>query len=110
VPQNVLDSLAFNNDGDLKIFLTHQPQPYLIESGQKNNFDLLLAGHTHGGQITFVFPFVQLTPTMLETSYIRGDFWFNSMLMIVSRGLGMSLAPVRYNSTPEITLINLVKK
>jgi len=110
VPQNVLDSLAFNNDGDLKIFLTHQPQPYLIESGQKNNFDLLLAGHTHGGQITFLFPFVQLTPTMLETSYIRGDFWFNNMLMIVSRGLGMSLAPVRYNSTPEITLINLVKK
>lgn len=110
VPQNVLDSLTFNNDGDFKIFLTHQPQPYLIESGQKNNFDLLLAGHTHGGQITFVFPFVQLTPTMLETSYIRGDFWFNSMLMIVSRGLGMSLAPVRYNSTPEIILINLVKK
>jgi predicted MPP superfamily phosphohydrolase len=47
---------------------------------------------------------------MLETSYIRGDFWFNNMLMIVSRGLGMSLAPVRYNSTPEITLINLAKK
>jgi len=30
--------------------------------------------------------------------------------MIVSRGLGMSLAPLRYNSTPEITLINLVSK
>ncbi len=110
VPQNVLDSLAFNNNGDFKIFLTHQPQPRLIESGRNNGFDLFLAGHTHGGQITFVFPFVQLTPTMLETSYIRGDFWFNSMLMIVSRGLGMSLAPVRYNSTPEITLINLVNK
>jgi len=32
------------------------------------------------------------------------------MLMIINRGLGMSLAPLRYNSTPEITLINLVNK
>ncbi len=107
VPQNVLDSLSSNNEGDFKIFLTHQPQEFLIGTAQKNNFDLFLAGHTHGGQITFVFPFVQLTPTMFETSYIRGDFWFDSMLMIINRGLGMSLAPLRYNSTPEITLIVL---
>ncbi|MDZ7625540.1 MAG: metallophosphoesterase [Ignavibacteriaceae bacterium] len=107
VPKVVLDSLSTNNYGDFKIFLAHQPQPEIIETARKNNFDLFLAGHTHGGQITFVFPFVQLTPTMFETSYTRGDFWFDSMLMIVSRGLGMSLAPIRYNSTPEITLIVL---
>ena len=78
--------------------------------------DLYLAGHTHGGQISFVFPFVQFTPTMFETRYIRGDFWFDnpgkpgtSMLMVVTRGLGMSLAPIRYNSTPEVTLIVLQK-
>ena len=110
VPQNILDSLSSSNEGSFKIFLTHQPQPRLIESGRNNGFDLFLAGHTHGGQITFVFPFVQLTPTMFETQYIRGDFWFGEMLMIVSRGLGMSLAPLRYNSTPEITLINLINK
>ncbi|HEY6626155.1 MAG TPA: metallophosphoesterase, partial [Ignavibacteriaceae bacterium] len=110
VSQNILDSLSSNNEGNFKVFLTHQPQPRLIESGRNNDFDLFLAGHTHGGQITFVFPFIQLTPTMLETSYIRGDFWFDSMLMIVSRGLGMSLAPLRYNSTPEITLITLQNK
>jgi len=107
VSQNILDSLSSNNVGNFKIFLTHQPQPRLIESGLNNGFDLFLAGHTHGGQITFVFPFVQLSPTMFETSYIRGDFWFDSMLMIINRGLGMSLAPLRYNSTPEITLIVL---
>jgi uncharacterized protein len=109
VPQNILDSLSSNNDGDFKIFLTHQPQSFLIESAKKNNFNLFLAGHTHGGQITLVFPFIQLTPTMFETQYIRGDFWFGNMLMIVSRGLGMSLAPIRYNSTPEITLITFRK-
>jgi uncharacterized protein len=110
VPKNILDSLTINNSGSFKIFLVHQPQPELIETAQKNGFNLFLAGHTHGGQITFVFPFIQLTPTMFETSYIRGDFWFDRMLMIINRGLGMSLAPLRYNSTPEITLINLVNK
>ena len=71
----------------------------------------------HGGQITFVFPFIQLTPTMFETKYTRGDFWFvnpdkavSSMLLVVTRGLGMSLAPIRYNSTPEVTLITLKRK
>jgi len=115
-PWTILDSLSINNKNDFKIFLTHQPRPHLIEVAQKNNYNLFLAGHTHGGQISFVFPFVQLSPTMFETKYIRGDFWFDnpgkygtSMLMVVTRGLGMSLAPIRYNSTPEVTLIVLQK-
>jgi predicted MPP superfamily phosphohydrolase len=107
VANNVLDTLSSDLKGDLKIFLTHQPRPRLIDTAHKNNFDLYLAGHTHGGQISMVFPFIQLTPTMIETKYIQGDFWFDNMLMIVTRGLGMSLAPLRYNSTPEITLITL---
>ena len=59
------------------------------------------------GKLRFVFPFIQLTPTMFETKYTNGDFWFGSMLLVVTRGLGMSLAPIRYNSTPEVTLITL---
>lgn len=108
VSSYILDSLSSNNNGGFKVFLTHQPRLNLIEAAQKNNFDLYLAGHTHGGQITFVFPFIQLTPTMLETKYIRGDFYLGDMLMVVTRGLGMSLAPIRYNSTPEVTLIMLI--
>lgn len=107
VSEVVLDSLSSNSNGDLKIFLTHQPRKYLIEAALKNHFDLYLAGHTHGGQITLLFPFIQLTPTLIETNYIKGNFFFDGMLMIVTRGWGMSLAPVRYNSTPEITLIQL---
>jgi predicted MPP superfamily phosphohydrolase len=107
IEQSLLDSLASNSNGNLKIFLTHQPRPYLIEAARKNNYHLFLAGHTHGGQISLVFPFIQLTPTLIETRYVRGNFWFDDMLMIVNRGLGMSLAPIRYNSTPEITLITL---
>ena len=119
VNEELLDSISSAPTGDLNIFLTHQPKPNLIESAHKNNYDLFLTGHTHGGQITFLFPFVHLSPTMFETEYIRGDFWFDnlsssgdkaSMLMVVTRGLGMSLAPIRYNSTPEVTLIVLKNK
>lgn len=108
IPDNLLNQLADSNQTDFKIFLTHQPQDFLIQSAVKSKYDIFLAGHTHGGQITFLFPFIQLTPTLVETIYIKGDFYFNGMLAIVCGGLGMSLTPVRYNSTPEIVVINLI--
>jgi predicted MPP superfamily phosphohydrolase len=108
INNKLLDNLAQNSDSsDLKIFLTHQPRNHLIDKAVERNYDLYLAGHTHGGQITLLFPFVYITPTMFETKYIRGDFYFGNMLMTVTRGLGMSLAPIRYNSTPEVTVIVL---
>lgn len=108
--EKMLDSLTKNNNkADLRIFLTHQPREFLIDKAKDNNYDLYLCGHTHGGQVTFLFPFLNLSPTLAETTYMRGDFWFDNMLMIVTRGLGMSLAPVRFNSTPEITVITLSK-
>jgi predicted MPP superfamily phosphohydrolase len=107
IQKSMLDSLVKNGSGDFKIFLTHQPRQHLIDAASNNRYDLFLAGHTHGGQISFLFPFIQLTPTLIETNYLHGDFWFNDMLMVVNRGLGMSLAPLRYNSTPEITLIKI---
>ena len=107
ISETTLGNLASSNKTEFKIFLTHQPQEFLINSAVENNYDLFLAGHTHGGQITLLFPFVQLTPTLFETTYIKGDFYFKNMLAVVCGGLGMSLAPVRYNSTPEIVIINL---
>ena len=108
VNKNVLDSLTQNKEEcNINIFLTHQPRKFLVDKAVQRNYDFFLAGHTHGGQITLMFPFIYITPTMFETSFIRGDFHFGEMLMIVTRGLGMSLAPIRYNSTPEITLIIL---
>ena len=91
----------------LKILLTHQPRQNVVSQAVNNNYDLFFAGHTHGGQVTFLFPFLNLTPTLLETKYVRGNFVFGKMLIIVNRGLGMSLVPLRYNSEPEITIINI---
>lgn len=107
ISETTLRNLSKSNNGDLKIFLTHQPQDFLISSAVEHNYDLFLAGHTHGGQITLVFPFIQLTPTLVETKYIRGDFLFGKTLAVICGGLGMSLAPIRYNSTPEIVILQL---
>lgn len=109
ITNDLLSKLADSNHNDFKIFLTHQPQEFLIKQARQKDYDLFLAGHTHGGQITFLFPFVHLSPTLVETIYIKGEFWFDDMLMVVNGGLGMSLAPIRYNSTPEITVITLKK-
>lgn len=110
ISQSVLDGVVdkTNNYG-LKIFLTHQPRQFLIDKAKKYNYDLYLAGHTHGGQIMFLFPFKNLSPTLFETKYVRGIFKFGNLAAIVTRGLGVSIAPVRYNSTPEITVITLLK-
>ena len=110
ISETTLNNLASSNKADFKIFLTHQPQKFLIDSAVKNKYDLFLAGHTHGGQITLLFPFFKLTPTLVETKYVKGNFFFDSMLAVVCGGLGMSLAPVRYNSTPEIVIITLKEK
>jgi uncharacterized protein len=111
ISTNELDSLAnLKRKYDLKILLAHQPRPLLLDAALKYNYDLFLAGHTHGGQITFLFPFKNLSPTLIETPYVRGNFHFGNLLMVVTRGLGMSIAPLRYNSTPEITLIIISKK
>lgn len=109
IGEDLLDSLTAINHSSIKILLTHQPSQYLIERASEEHYDMLLAGHTHGGQITFLFPFHNFTFTQIETKYVKGDFHIGSMLMIVTRGLGMSIVPFRYNSTPEITVITLRK-
>jgi len=110
ITDSTLDSLSTEcPDCDFKIFLTHQPRIHLMEKADLEGYDLYLAGHTHGGQLTLLFPFINLSPTLIETKYVKGDFYLNNLMVVVNRGLGMSIAPVRYNSSPEITIINLSK-
>ena len=111
ISQNNLDSLLNHSvaENDLNIMLVHQPRQIVIDKAVKKNYDLILAGHTHGGQITFLFPFLNLTPTLIETNRIKGDFYFGNTMMVITPGLGMSIAPERYNSTPGITVIDIKK-
>lgn len=106
--ETIFDSLAQSNFGaELNILITHQPDEKIALRAKNYGYNLYLCGHTHGGQINFLFPFLNITPVRFETKFISGDFWFDDLLMIVNRGLGMSNIPIRYHSTPEITLIEI---
>lgn len=63
--------------------------------------DLTLSGHTHGGQIVLGKPLV--VPSKFGTKYAYG--WFPNEKLYVSRGLGSSILPLRFNCFPEITVI-----
>ena len=94
-------------EGQPLIALTHNPDifPQLPERAQ-----LLLAGHTHGGQVRF-----PLIGTVVEASrygdrYVRGHVFENNHHLFVTTGIGTSIMPVRFGVTPEIVLLTLKSK
>ena len=91
-----------------KILLAHSPD--IIDNLQGEKVDLILVGHTHGGQV--VIPFVQpfWTPTKNRGKYASGLFRVNDTNLYVNRGIGMASLQVRFNCSPEITVIELRKK
>lgn len=95
---------------DLRILLAHQPSRALVADARAGRVDLLLAGHTHGGQINFWLPFLDLTPARIENPYITGSFRLGDMLLVVSSGLGMSVAPFRYRSPATLDLVRLHRR
>ncbi|HEY4310693.1 MAG TPA: metallophosphoesterase [Pirellulales bacterium] len=89
----------------LRILLSHSPDQ--IGWARRRRYDLMLAGHTHGGQIQFPFFGAVLAPSIFGTRYASGLFYEAPTLMHVSRGVS-GLTPVRYNCRPEIALLRLV--
>lgn len=67
--------------------------------------DLTLAGHVHGGQVHLPFFGAPLVPSKYGRRYAGGKIEEDGRLIIVSRGIGTSLLPVRFNCRPEILVI-----
>ena len=92
-----------------RILLCHKP--YYFEQAVAGRFDVMLSGHTHGGQIVLIdFLGIKLTPAALASQYISGKYRRGSSLLYVSRGIGTIGLPVRLNCPPEITLFTLKGK
>lgn len=89
-----------------RILLCHKP--YYLENAVAGGFDLMLSGHTHGGQIVFLDLFGEkITPAALVSPYVSGKYKMGNTLMYVSRGIGTVGLPIRVNCPPEITLFTL---
>lgn len=107
-PDNkALLELASQNNADFKIFITHQPSENLVKFAYDNGYKIFLAGHTHGGQVVFSILGFKVIPSRVETKYVSGYYQLGSMLINVNRGLGFTLAPIRFNAPAEVTLIKL---
>jgi len=92
---------------DIRILLAHQPAERVIHRAADAGYHLFLAGHTHGGQIV-LHPFgYTVTPSMRETRYYSGLYHVGSMHVVVTNGVGLTLAPIRYHAPAEITNIVL---
>lgn len=98
-----------SDEKELTVVLAHEPQYFARYAG--TGVDLVLSGHAHGGQ--FRLPFVGgiVAPDQgFLPEYTAGEYYMNGTEMIVSRGLGNSVIPVRLFNYPEIVCVELVGK
>lgn len=90
----------------VKILLSHNPDiNWKIKPSHK--IDLVLSGHTHGGQVAFPFVGAPFSPTR-NHRYLRGLVRDGDRQTYITRGVGHLVVPIRFNCPPEVTLITLV--
>lgn len=85
------------------ILLTHSPDIFPVVP---DFVDLTLSGHTHGGQIVLPFIGPPVVPSDYGSRYASGFIIEDSKKMIVTKGLGTSIIPARFNCLPEIVIID----
>ena len=95
---------------ELRLGLTHSPEPRVLDAFAADGYDLVLAGHTHGGQLCLPGLGALVTNCELDRSRAKGvSRWGSHTWLHVSAGLGTSpYAPVRFACRPEASLLTLV--
>jgi predicted MPP superfamily phosphohydrolase len=97
------------NDGQPIILLAHAPE--IFPQGVNSQVELILVGHTHGGQIRLPFIGAVIVPGQkLFPQYDYGLYSEGKSKMIITGGLGESGLPIRFNIRPEIVFVTLTSK
>lgn len=100
-----LDRIQTDYDG-FTVLLSHRPEFFDVYT--EHDLDVVLSGHVHGGQFRLPFVGGLLAPDQsLFPEYDVGLYTNGNTNMIVSRGIGNSLIPIRFNNRPEVVLIEL---
>jgi uncharacterized protein len=92
---------------DFMILVTHNPD-YFPEVNESVT-DLVLSGHTHGGQITFFGLWAPVVNSRYDQNYRTGVQQYNNTTLVVSNGIGMVVLPFRFFARPQIIVIELKK-
>lgn len=96
-----------DQEANYHILLTHEPD--VVDDFKDADFDLILAGHSHGGQVKI--PFFDGIVTSLAKKYTDGFYDISeTMQLYVNTGIGTSRYPIRFLVPPEITEFILTNK
>jgi predicted MPP superfamily phosphohydrolase len=91
--------------GALNILLSHNPDVFPVAVRQGYNF--VIAGHTHGGQVTVEILDQSINAARFFTPYVYGLYRESGAAAYVTRGIGTIGVPARIGAPPEITLLRL---
>jgi predicted MPP superfamily phosphohydrolase len=98
-------------DADLRLGVMHSPEPRNMSLFAADGYQLLLAGHTHGGQLCIPFYGALVTNCGIDRARVKGLSRHDGAWLHVSAGLGTSpYAPVRFACFPEASLLTLVPR
>ncbi len=101
IVESPFNQLNIENQDIFKILLSHRPE--LIETYAKKEMDLVFTGHAHGGQVRLPFLGGLVAPNQgFLPKYTSGTYTMDATTVIVSRGLGNSIIPVRVFNRPEL--------
>ncbi len=103
----IIESVSMQYDEDMfTILLAHRPEFFTQYVNAK--VDIVLSGHTHGGQIRFPYIGGIYAPNQgFFPRYIEGEYRKNQTTMFVNRGLGATVLPFRLFNPPDISVIHL---
>jgi uncharacterized protein len=93
--------------GALNLLLSHNPAVFPVAARQ--GYNLMLSGHTHGGQINVEFYDQFITPARFFTPYVYGLYQSQGATAYVTRGIGTIGIPARIGAQPEVSVIRLRK-
>jgi predicted MPP superfamily phosphohydrolase len=103
-PQRIQGTINEIPAGPPVIALTHNPD---IFPQLPQRVSLLIAGHTHGGQVRFPLIGTVVQSSRYGDRYVAGHVVENGHDLFVTTGIGTSIAPVRFGVPPEIVLLTL---
>lgn len=95
--------------GTVNVLLSHEPSVFVFDRAADLGIDLILAGHTHGGQLAFEFVHRGLNLSHMFYRYTSGWYEQRSTKLYVNRGIGTTGFPIRLGARPEITILELVR-
>lgn len=101
---NIDDTFQAAAENEKKLLLAHNPDT--ADELYSTKLDLIVSGHTHGGQVNIPFIGTPVLPVN-NKKYSSGLIQLDRTNLFISRGIGWTVLPIRFNCSPEIAILEL---